>query len=78
MKTRKGSIVGDKPNEDDKLIIVEMPLGEYKIMRKLIKDYAAVGRFWSIMKMFTFFVVGVLAAWLSFGEKVIAFIKAWR
>lgn len=62
-------------NEDDELVTVVMPRGEYKLMRKLIKDYAATTRFLKIVKTFTFVFCGVLAAWLSFGEKLLSSIK---
>lgn len=61
--------------EDDEVIVVTMPRGDYKIMRELIKDRKSSSFIWGKLKTFSLTISGVIAAWIFLGESFVAVLK---
>lgn len=56
---------------DDEVINVQMPLGDYKVMRDMIEDRKSTSFVLRKVKVYSIAISGVIAAWFLIGDKVI-------
>ena len=60
---------------DDEEIVVEMPRGDYNIMREMIKDRKTSTFVVNKVKSFSLYLSGVLASWFFLGDSLIQGLK---
>lgn len=67
--------MSDEQENLDEVITVTMPRGDYLELRAMIKDRKAVSHYRGKFKTYSLTLSGVLVAWFTIGDKIIAFIK---
>jgi hypothetical protein len=58
-------------SEDDEVINVQMPKGDYKVLREMIKDRKNQSWVWKKLTTFSLTLSGVIASWIFLGESII-------